>query len=138
MLINLLSPAHTLLSSLQAAPLVATAFTAVFVPISASAAAVISSEVAAIVAGAAAADNLAATVLTSVAAAVVAASNSIAAAVISAAGNFSATVGSSATHDCTVEYPRRTTTEHLIIVSVQNPNFCFGDKISLPPNPSFY
>jgi hypothetical protein len=106
MLINLLSPAHTLVSSLKTAPLVATVFTPVFVPISTSAPAVISSEVAAIVAGAAAADILAAAVLSGVAVAVVAAANSIAAAVIFF--SFSATVGSSSAYDCRISWKNRT------------------------------
>jgi hypothetical protein len=49
---DLLSPAHTLLRSLKAAAVVATAFTPVVVPSLTSAAAVISTEVAAVVAGA--------------------------------------------------------------------------------------
>ncbi len=97
MLIKLLSPAHTSLSSLKASPLVATAFTPVFVPISTSAAAVISPGLVDVVASSAAADILAASVLSGVVVAVVAAANSIAAAVIFF--SFSATVGSSAAHD---------------------------------------
>ena len=52
---DLLSPTHTLLRSLKAAAVVATAFTPVVVPSLTSAAAVISTEVAAVLAGAAAA-----------------------------------------------------------------------------------
>jgi hypothetical protein len=91
---DLLSPAHTLLHSLKAAAVVATAFTPTALPIPTSAAAVISSEVAAasaVVAGAAA-DILSAAAVSGSAAAIKAAVNEVACAVLSAADDFSATV----------------------------------------------
>ena len=91
---DLLSPAHTLLRSLKAAAVVATAFTPLALPVPTSAAAVISSEVAAasaVVAGAAA-DILSAAAVSGSAAAIKADVSEVAAAVLSAADDFSATV----------------------------------------------
>jgi hypothetical protein len=91
---DLLSPAHTLLRSLKAAAVVATAFTPPALPVLTSAAAIISSEVAAAsaVVADAAADILSAAAVSGSAAAVKVAVSEVAAAVLSAADDFSATV----------------------------------------------
>ncbi len=89
---DLLSPAYTLLRSLKAAAVVATAFTPVVVPIPTSAATVIFTEVAAVVAAAnptAAADRFSAIVVA--AAGILSPAAAVQAAVAAAADRFSAT-----------------------------------------------